>query len=202
MDLHHQRQPLRPSICPWRPSVTATLGGRSCWAKGRCGQARLGEGRQPCGERSFDDARRTARPNPLPTSEPAEGSPAEPRMRTFRRWERKGLIAVPGRHPLRSRLSPDVFPDSGGLDRATPPSFRTRHRKRAAAPARALSNRCRGVPFVTSTRTALILPKFPAHSAIGTYGPPSPRTRNVLVATRLFGPVDSHYAVDSVDGRS
>jgi hypothetical protein len=35
-------------------------------------------------------------------------------MRTFHRWESKGLIAVLWRHPLRSRLSPDIFPDSGG----------------------------------------------------------------------------------------
>jgi hypothetical protein len=58
------------------------------------------------------------------------------------------------------------------------------------------------VRFVTSTRTALILPKFPGYSTIGRYGPPSLRTRNALVATRLFGAVDSHYAVDSVDSRS
>ena len=55
--------------------------------------------------------------------------------------------------------------------------------------------------FVTPIRTALILPRFPAHSVIGRYGPPSLRTRNMRVATRLFEPVDSHYAVDSVDSR-
>ena len=36
------------------------------------------------------------------------------------------------------------------------------------------SGHCRGMPFVTSTRTTLILPKFPARSAIGEYVPPGP----------------------------